>query len=120
MIVRGIIPPTNDLDVICRGAAWESVKEIGTLHFNDEYGVEIVALFDGRVTFGNKWGIGDFDVDELIDNAEAIDGLPFVRLEHVVAYKKNRGSAKDRHHIELLERSNFLLGVSLARDPTVR
>ena len=107
LIVRGIIPPTNDLDVICRRAAWARVRDLGTLQFNDDYGVEIVALFDGRVTFGNKWGIGNFDLDELIDTAEYIEGLPFVRLDHVVAYKLQRKSAKDGRHIELLRRSNY-------------
>ena len=110
LIVRGIVSPTNDLDVVCRRAVWETVRKIGTLQFSDEYGVEIVALFDGRVTFGNKWGSGDFDIDDLIDHAELIDGLPFVRLEHVVAYKKKRGTAKDRRNIELLARSNLRVG----------
>jgi hypothetical protein len=45
------------------------VQKFRTLQFNDDYGVEIVILFDGKVTFGNKWGIGHFNVDELIDDA---------------------------------------------------
>jgi hypothetical protein len=104
LIVRGIIPASNDLDVVCRGAAWEKVKTIGTLQYNDDYDVEIVTLFDGRVTFGNKWGIGNFDVDDLIDGAEYIYELPFVRLEHVVEYKLIRVSAKDLSHIDALKR----------------
>ena len=35
LLVRGIIPESNDLDVICRGEAWERVKQIGTLTHND-------------------------------------------------------------------------------------
>lgn len=41
---------------------------------------------------------GDFDIDALIDTAEMIDGLPFVRLPHVIEYKKIRNSAKDQLH----------------------
>ena len=103
LIVRGIIPATNDLDIVCRGAAWDKVREIGTLQFNDVYGVEIVTFYDGQVTFGNRWGIGNFDVNELIDGAEVIDNLPFVKLKHVVEYKMERASEKDLRHIELLK-----------------
>ena len=67
LIVRGIIPATNDLDIICRGAAWEEVESIGTLEHSDKYDVEIVTLHDGQLSFGTKWGIGSFDIDDLID-----------------------------------------------------
>jgi hypothetical protein len=107
LIVRGVIAPTNDLDVICRRLAWERVQEIGTLQFNDDYGVEIVTLFDGKVTFGNKWGIGDFNVDELIDDADHFDGLPFVKLKHVIEYKLIRKSKKDVQHIESFRQSKY-------------
>ena len=42
------------------------------------------------MTFGREWGIGDFNVTELIETAEMIDSLPFVRLEYVVRYKTIR------------------------------
>ena len=64
LIVRGIIAATNDLDIICRGAAWTKVKKIGTLQYNDDYDAEIVTFHDGQMTFGNSWGIGSFDVEE--------------------------------------------------------
>ena len=81
------------------------------MQFSDEYHVEIVTLFDGQVSFGNKWGIGDFDVDELIDGAELIEGLPFVKLKHVVEYKLMRKSKKDLRHIESLKRSPHFASV---------
>ncbi len=107
LIVRCIIPATNDLDIICRGAAWEMVQKVGTLQYNDVYDVAIVTLNDGKVTFGNSWGIGDFDVDDLIDDAEYIDELPFVQLKHVVDYKLQRASAKDLLHIESVKQSKY-------------
>ncbi len=107
LIVRGIIPVTNDLDIVCRGAAWDMVKKSGTLQINDDYDVEIVTFFDGQLTFGNRWGIGNFDVDILIDGAECIDGVPFVQLKHVVEYKLQRASVKDMLHIESLKRSKY-------------
>ena len=113
MLVRGIIQHISDVDVICRGAAWETVQRIGTLQYNDDYDVAIVTLNDGRMTFGNKWGIGNLDIDVLIDEAENIDGLPFVQLKRVVEYKLVRASRKDMQHIELPKHSKYF---SLVRD----
>jgi hypothetical protein len=115
LIVRGIIRATNDLDVVCRGVAWDKVREMGSLQFNDDYGVEIVTISDGRVTFGNRWGIGNFDVNMLIDGAEFINGLPFVELKHVVEYKRERASDKDLRHIELLQQTKYF-GLAVETD----
>ena len=99
LIIRGIVEATNDLDIICRGAAWEAVQRIGVLaSFED--GNSYVSLWDGLITFGTTWKYGSFDLDELIDTAELIDGLPFVRLESVVTYKRAAGRAKDHDHLE--------------------
>ena len=65
-------------------------------------------MFSVAVTFGTKWGIGNFDVEELIDTAEIIDALPFVRLEHVIRYKQIRSSAKDLLHLDALKVSGYL------------
>ena len=103
LIVRGIIPASNDLDIICRGQAWETVKAIGVLEYLSKYDVTVVTMCGGRLTFGTKWAIGEFDIDELIDGAEEIDGLPFVRLEHVTNYKEISKRPKDLRHIEALK-----------------
>ena len=41
----------------------------------------------------------------MIDTAEIIDGLPFVRLEHVIAYKQIAGRPKDLQHLALIEKA---------------
>ena len=105
LAVRKIIPTCNDLDVLCRRDTWAAVNQIGAAEFLPAYGVTVISLFDGAITFGTKWGIGDFDVDELIDTAEVIEALPFVRLKHVVSYKTIRSSAKDLLHLEALNAS---------------
>lgn len=103
LIVRGIIPASNDLDILCRRQAWKTVQEIGDSEYLSDYDVTIVTMCDGRLTFGTQWGIGNFDIDELIDRAEVIDGLPFVALEHVASYKEIRKRPKDLQHLEALE-----------------
>lgn len=107
LIIRNIIAAANDLDIICRGSAWETVQQLGTMEYLDEYDISVVIMCDGRISFGTSWGIGDVDIDELIDSAEIINGLPFVRLEHVVRYKKARASDKDVLHLKAFEDSPY-------------
>ena len=103
LAVREIIPTCNDLDILCRGAVWETVCQAGTTEFLPDYNVTIASFYGDKVTFGTTWGIGEFDIDELIDTAEIIDSLPFVRIEHVIGYKTIRSSAKDLLHLKALE-----------------
>jgi len=109
LAIRGVIPLCNDLDILCRRGAWELVSQIGKTEYLPAYDVTIVSLFGGSVTFGTQWGIGNFDVDDLIDSAVIIDSLPFVQIKHVIAYKKLRSSAKDLLHINALETSGYHL-----------
>lgn len=108
LAIRGIIPACNDLDILCRRKALDIVHSMGKVEFLPEYDVTIVSMFKGALTFGTEWGIGDFDVDELIDTAEIIHELPFVRLKHVICYKKIRSSEKDLAHLDALAASNHL------------
>jgi len=103
LAIRGIIPLAHDLDIICREEVWNIVSQIGRVDYLPEYDVSVVTMVDGALTFGRQWGIGNFDVDELIATAEIIDTLPFVRLEHVIRYKKIRSSEKDLLHLDALE-----------------
>lgn len=105
LIVRGIIEATNDVDVVSRGAAWETACELGELVNLVQYDVDVVSFLDGAITIGTSWAYGDVDIDEVIDTAEIIDGLPFARLEHVVRYKKVAGRPKDLEHLRLLDAS---------------
>jgi len=105
LAIRGIIPACNDLDILCRRQAWEIVRSMGKPEFLPEYDVTVVTMSEHALTFGTVWGIGDFDVDELIDTAEIISELPFVKLEHVICYKKIRSSEKDVLHLNALAAS---------------
>lgn len=106
MLVRGIIESTNDIDIICRGAAWQHAQTLGELVYLEDYDVHIISIDDGRITIGTSWGIGDFDVNELIDSAELIRDLPFVRLQYVVDYKRIANRPKDVAHLELLRKKS--------------
>ncbi len=50
-----------------------------------------------------EWGPGEWDINKLIQEAEIIDGLPFVRLEEVLKWKKTYNRDKDKKDIKLIE-----------------
>jgi hypothetical protein len=110
LAIRNIIPTRNDLDILCKQNVWDIVSRDGVTEFLPEYDVTVASFFDGNITLGTNWGIGDFDIIELIETAEIIDSLPFVRLEHVVRYKTIRSSAKDLQHLNSLQESSHSLG----------
>lgn len=99
LLARGIIETVADLDVIARGAAWQRAVSVGRLIELPE-GVSVVSCNDGAITIGTTWAYGAVNVDHLIDTADMIDGLPFVRLEHVIAYKRLAGRRKDLDHLD--------------------
>jgi hypothetical protein len=103
LLVRGVIEEANDLDVISRGPAWDRAVAVGEIVRLPEDGAEIVSCYGGLVTVGRSWAFGEVDVDDLIDTAEMIAGLPFVRMEHVVEFKRIARRPKDLAHLALLE-----------------
>ncbi|MDP2856193.1 MAG: hypothetical protein Q8N90_03725 [bacterium] len=50
------------------------------------------------------WKPGQWDIKQLIREAEIIDGLPFVKLKYVLKWKKLSGREKDLKDIETIER----------------
>lgn len=104
LLARGWIDDVGDLDVLARGAAWDRAQVLGELVHLEEYAIDVVHI-DEHITVGTRWAIGDFQVDELIDTAEPIAGIPCVRLEHVISYKQIAGRPKDRMHLEVIERN---------------
>jgi len=102
LIVRGIVSFRNDIDVVCRGSAWERAVGAGVSETLDD-GAVVVSMMDGRLTFGRSWMYGGIDVDDVIDSAEIIDGVPFAALEHVERYKRAAGRPKDLEHLVALQ-----------------
>ena len=101
LLVRGWINEVGDLDVIARGAAWDLAKRVGRIEHFDTDNLEYVVAGD-YVTIGTRWLIGDFDIDQLIDTAEVINGVRCVLLRHIVAYKRIADRPKDRSHLAVL------------------
>lgn len=99
-----------DLDLIARGEAWEMAKTL-----SKEPPVETELKFGEVLTFFKRgdeydisiytgWPHGNWNIDELIESADVIDGIRFVSLDNVLKWKKARNRPKDAHQIELLEK----------------
>jgi hypothetical protein len=99
LLAHGLVDSVGDLDVVARGAAWARALELGRPVPGRQ---DLVVALPGDLEVWSGWL--DEDVDELIDGAETVAGLPCVRLERVLAFKEALGRPKDRHHIELLRR----------------
>lgn len=102
MWVRGI-RESNDIDIITRGNAWEWAKANGKYGVKEEIGLEYVQFVDGNIEVYRDWHPGKWNIDELIDTADRIEGIPFVKLEYVIDWKKKKGREKDRRDLELIE-----------------
>jgi len=61
-------------------------------------------LFSGDIELFRDWRPGEWDVNKIIDEAEIIDGLPFVKLEEMIKWKKIMGRDKDFKDIEIAEK----------------
>ena len=100
LAVRDLLEEVHDLDVVARGAAWKQAKGLGGARTAPE-GDPVVWLEGGAIEIFGGW-LG-WDIDALIDNAEIIDGLPFARLEDVLAFKLSHGRPQDVAHARLIE-----------------
>lgn len=102
LLARGWIDDAGDLDVLARGAAWQAALRLGDLVHIHEHDVDVVVI-EEDITVGTRWAIGEVDTDALIDTAEIVDGIPCVRLEHVIAYKRLANRPKDRRHLTIID-----------------
>jgi len=95
LAVRGI-RPANDLDLIVKDELWRELnKKYPSL---DNRSIKI-----GKIEVYRDWLPWLSDKDQLIDSAEIFDGVPFVKLEYVLAWKKKMGRDKDLADIKLIE-----------------
>ncbi|MFZ3054537.1 MAG: hypothetical protein WA091_00945 [Minisyncoccales bacterium] len=55
-----------------------------------------------EIEMGRDWHEG-WDVDGMIKEADIIDGLPFVKLDYLIKWKKFFGRGKDLKDVEIIE-----------------
>ena len=94
-----------DIDIVVTQDIWDKYKarpdwQLDKTRHGNSY------LRNGSLELLKDWKPGIWDIEKLIKEAEIIDGLPFVRLEYVVEWKRLNAREKDLKDIEIIE--NFL------------
>ncbi len=95
----------HDLDIVARGPAWRRVAEHGCRGTGSVNGAPMALFWNGLVQFSQGWISADWDADNLIDQAESIQGWPFARLTDVLAYKQVLLRPKDYPDIAALRQA---------------
>lgn len=103
MWAHGLKDLCHDLDLIARGTVWEKALTLGP-SIVPKSGVGLkIPLFNGAIEIFNTWWPGTWDIDKLIDEAEVIEGIRFVKLEEVVRWKRIYNRKTDNLHIRIIE-----------------
>ena len=94
---------------MARVSAWEVAKKLPKeppkktdLKFGDYLGFFRNGE-DFDISIYTGWPHGIWNINELIETADIIDGIRFVNLENVLKWKKARNKPKDASQIALLE-----------------
>lgn len=106
MYAHGLIELGHDLDLIARNSAWEAAAAISEPHLTKSGDGNVIEIPNAEIEIFDSWAPGYWDIEKLIDEAEEIGGIRFVRLEQVLAWKKIMNRPKDIAHIALIE--NYL------------
>ncbi|MFA6416149.1 MAG: nucleotidyltransferase domain-containing protein [Candidatus Paceibacterota bacterium] len=108
MAIRGIREAPN-IDVIVTDRLW--IELLKTNPLDSEGFIRI-----GSIKISNWWfAPTNKDINQMINEAEKIKGLPFVKLEEVLYYKKLVRRDKDLIDINLI--NNFLASLQSENEP---
>lgn len=86
---------TRDVFIDCKTKPDWQVKKLDE---NTEY------LDNDGIELWDRWGPGEWDVNKLIQEAEIIDGLPFVKLDEVLRWKEMNGRSKDLKDVKIIKK----------------
>ena len=103
MGIRGL-KECSDIDLVVTEDLWQEFKnKQGWEYKITENSVEYIQNSDSNIEIWHDWRPWYQDVMPFIDNSEIIDDLPFVRLEHVLEWKRQFGREKDLKDVEIIE-----------------
>jgi len=92
------IRDSNDIDVIVTADVFANLKEKYPKSINQEKN----SVNIGHIEIFNNWPNFSDQIDQLIQTAEIINDLPFVKLDYVVEWKTNSNRLKDQKDLNLL------------------
>ena len=103
LLAHGLKTRIHDLDLVARGKAWElAAAKAPVIGSPSGFGRRIV-LDRGAIEVFDHWVGGLTDVDAMIDEAEFIEGVPFMSLKDTLRWKRGLGRAKDLADVVLIE-----------------
>ena len=120
LLAHGLRQSIHDLDVVARGTAWDRVSQYGSPARGSINGAPMALFWDGLIQFSRGWVSDDWDINDLIDRAEIIQGLPFAQLTDVLTYKQMLLRPKDRPDIAALVHTLRQPGRTFRRIPPTR
>lgn len=112
----GLTLELSDLDILARPGSetWRRAVEIAHEHafmfdcaplrVSDYSGDKIAQLYGGDIEVCETWVVPGSDTGALLANADVIDGLKYLPLEEVIAYKQQLDRDKDRADLAAIDR----------------
>ncbi len=96
----------NDLDIIVSRELFEKLKQDKTWIDDSGPGYELLVKGEANVCTSGQTPPGNYNPDreQLVKEAVVINGVPFVRIEEVIACKKDYGRQKDLDDIAAIEK----------------
>lgn len=98
MAIRGM-RDASDIDLIVKKGLW---TELVWTHPSKKNSIQLGKTIEVYKDWVPSWDTNP-GIDVLIDSADIIDGIRFVKLEHVLAWKKAKGTEKDLKDVKLIE-----------------
>ncbi len=97
------IRESHDIDMVVTEELYQHLKDHGWKDKVSNNGSKM--LHKDEFEVGMSWEFGEYkpDVANLIQNADMFEGIPFVKLEEVLKWKKAWGRDKDQVDIKLIE-----------------
>ncbi len=112
----GITHQLSDLDLLVRpgSSTWDRAMELAFEHAlvfghaplrtSDHNGDKIARLYGGVVEVCQSWLLPGSDTEKLLETADVIDGLKYLPIPEVIAYKRYLDRPKDRSDLSVIER----------------
>ena len=88
----------KDLDIIVKEDVWHELE----LRYRDHIHQDPLQIKIGNIKIFKDWPNMTGKIDEMIDNAEMVHGMPFVRFEYVIEWKRFMKRSKDMKDIAMI------------------
>lgn len=95
------IRENKDIDLIVKKDLWRDLTKKYPLYKEEDPGF-VPRIRIGNIEIFDNWPPFK-ELDTLIDSADIINGIRFVKLEFVLKWKKNFNREKDQNDVKLIE-----------------